>query len=468
MSDFEFEDEFDAELEEFDADEAQFERQEQEAKFREKVDKQIRILTHKRAPADRRKAAAEWLGESGEPKAITALRRAYKKDKDSGVRNAAKYSLGMFKALSQALDGTEKQQNDALQLIDQIVHKGQIGQRRSSRKMLFRLDLILLLLGFVLLIVALVLPPADGNPGASSVDNEEATATPTVETTPEVIEIDPAVVIAELRTMRGELNADANTLLAQLQEVTRGNDQDCSVVESFADPDEYNTETLNSGDYQAILAAAEQYNEVQAKLAEVRSAFEQSCDTETPISVDDAFQLREGALLEARTMLNNLEETLNSPDLAPDVELPTTTPEPTETPLPTATIDPSLISGYVVSLQNNLDEMNVPIRGKNNLILQHWTDIQENGTTLACRDGIPVLPEEYTLPDEEIDQLPQALIDAVDTYNEALKLSRTSWELFEISCQADSFGTNLGPGLSAAQTAQVFYQEVDNQLLTLR
>ncbi len=100
--------------------------QERVERFEAAVKKQIKLLSSPDA-AVRRKAAA-WLGEAGDPQAITRLKQVYEDDEDPGVRAAAAYALSMFRALEEAL-ASEKRQPKAMKLLEDIVHKGRMGRR---------------------------------------------------------------------------------------------------------------------------------------------------------------------------------------------------------------------------------------------------------------------------------------------------------------------------------------------------
>ncbi|MCL4255334.1 MAG: hypothetical protein KJ043_16360, partial [Anaerolineae bacterium] len=73
------------------------------AEFDAQVKQRMKILANPKRPLDQRIAAAEWLGECGEPKAIVALKRVYDKEpKNAPLRKAVIYAMGQFKALDDA------------------------------------------------------------------------------------------------------------------------------------------------------------------------------------------------------------------------------------------------------------------------------------------------------------------------------------------------------------------------------
>ena len=108
---------------------------------------------------------------------------------------------------------------------------------------------------------------------------------------------------------------------------------------------------------------------------------------------------------------------LDSSTIIPGETIPTLTPAPTETPQPTPTLEPEVIDQHARVIQFNLDEMNAPIRGYNNVIIQYWNDIIQVGVTDACREDQPTLPIDYPITDDERANLPTDLVEAIDNYN---------------------------------------------------
>lgn len=139
------------------------------AQFEASVNKHIKLLSAPDA-ATRRRAAA-WLGEAGDPKAITRLKQVYEDDDDAGVRAAAGYSLSMFRALERAL-ADDKRQAKALKLFEDIVHKNKMGRRtRVPRGCLRQLAVALvtslvILLAFNFVAWPLLLDPSALTPAA--------------------------------------------------------------------------------------------------------------------------------------------------------------------------------------------------------------------------------------------------------------------------------------------------------------
>src|SRR5690606_17805994 len=97
--------------------------------FESNVRQNIKLLSSPDAKV-RRKAAA-WLGEAGEPSAITRLKQVYETDPDASVRQAAAYSLGMFKMLEQQMDGPNSER--VYELLEDVQMRGKMGQRARIR-----------------------------------------------------------------------------------------------------------------------------------------------------------------------------------------------------------------------------------------------------------------------------------------------------------------------------------------------
>lgn len=148
-------------------------------RFEAAVKKHIKLLSAPDA-ATRRKAAA-WLGEAGDPQAITRLKQVYEDDEDAGVRAAAAYSLSMFRALEEAL-ADEKRQHKAMRLVKDIVHKNRLGRRtRIPGGCLRRLAVglvtsLVILLAFNFIVWPLLDPDAQPAPAATAPAPENGAA----------------------------------------------------------------------------------------------------------------------------------------------------------------------------------------------------------------------------------------------------------------------------------------------------
>ncbi|MBT3223771.1 MAG: hypothetical protein HN348_32280, partial [Proteobacteria bacterium] len=87
---------------------------------------------------------------------------------------------------------------------------------------------------------------------------------------------------------------------------------------------------------------------------------------------------------------------------------PTETPAPTDTPIPipTETLEPAAIAPHVNMLRFNIEFVTSPREGALTLLTQYWTDVGAAGTTVGCQTIQPEIPEDYTIPQDVVDQLP--------------------------------------------------------------
>lgn len=133
------------------------------AEFDARVNQRMKVMSNPKRPLNERIAAAQWLGECGEPKAIRALIQVYKKEpKNAPLREAVVYALGQFKALDEAIQRnhgesvTEALGNPEnaliLELINNITLEGTFGERKKIAPALLsrvRLGLVVLLIGLI-------------------------------------------------------------------------------------------------------------------------------------------------------------------------------------------------------------------------------------------------------------------------------------------------------------------------------
>jgi hypothetical protein len=211
-----------------------------------------------------RKQAAEWLGEAGEPTAITALAQAYKNDSDASVKQAAAYSLGMFRKLEEALNGPDA--DKVQKLIEDIVYKGKMGRRsRIPRKGMVKLLLGLLLSALLTGALAFLLPdvirgiiPASGN-----------TTTPLEQAAPTGGDRDRTTILADLRGIATRLGTDATKLRTQYQGVLTGGALNCAEIFEVFSPAALSAGEAASADLSAI---TQQVNDAITALGQSKAA----------------------------------------------------------------------------------------------------------------------------------------------------------------------------------------------------
>jgi len=153
--------------------------------FEAEVKAKIKQLTSKDAVA--RRKAAEWLGEAGDPMAVTTLAQAYKNDSDPRVREAAGYALGMFRSLEAALNSDKADQT--MKMLEDVALREKFGHRlRWSVRRMVKLISALLVSAVLIAVAAFVLPavlkaPVDSGGSVPTVE-QPATSVPQEATLP--------------------------------------------------------------------------------------------------------------------------------------------------------------------------------------------------------------------------------------------------------------------------------------------
>lgn len=413
-----------------------------QAAFEARVDTYIRAAMSPKLAKNKRLKAIEFLGESGEPKAIPTLVRIYNNDKDPKVRQAAEYSLGMFRALDDALDGP--QADRALDLLSDIVNEGQLGHRAKNGPYYIALGIL-----FVTLIIfggiAAVIASSGGSIGGIGTPKE--TATPSQTPLPPNAD----AVGAELRMLYTDLINDAALLQQQMQVAGRGESINCEL--EFTQPSAVPVPAgLTEAETADLTVIADPLNEAQASLAQLLSVFQQSCNSQTAIPREDAADYG-GTIVDIQRNLNALAADISTlPEEMPTpMPVPPTATEVIATEVPTEEASPTIdvtatseaesvesvdvraMQQELVRMQVIVDEMTT-FRGGITILLQYWNDVEFSGSTLGCREIVPTIPENYVLPEGMAETAPAAMISAVDNLNLALDLSRQAWEGFTSTC----------------------------------
>jgi len=188
--------------------------------FEENVRDNIKLLSSK-DPKARMKAAA-WLGEAGDPTAITMLKQVYKDDPDPKVRDTAKYSLGMFRKLEEALK--QPDQSRVQKLLEDVAVRGKIGGRVPiSVRSLVKLEIGMLISALLVAVLALFVPPLFKQ-GVTQVIEQNAHPAPTV---PAVANKDRPTLLTELQSTLTRVTNNASKLQTQYQGMLGGGTLDC-------------------------------------------------------------------------------------------------------------------------------------------------------------------------------------------------------------------------------------------------
>ena len=449
-------------LEDFDDEDAGGVSREDRARmnaFVKKVDENIKILGSRKHPIDQRIDAAHWLGESGEPKAITMLAKVYRKEKDKNLREAAGYSLSMFRALEEALAGDEEEQAHAMTLINAVIMEGKEGKRAPVSPTLLARIRIGLAVSLVVLLALVVIIPGTGTPdgdgdgdlptlvggGNGGGDNEVGLA------------------LRDIRTLYAETRDDANSLNQQFQLVSGGGEADCEIV--FHKPLAYTLPEAVASTNTALVSVVDRLNQVRTDVETARTPFDQACQDAVAITPETLTSSLD-TLLGVMVLFNTLETDIATAESAAGVPiptaLPTETPRPTSTPEPTATIDPASYRAHITTLEFMMGQITGQ-RQPLGLLEQFWTDARDAGITDACVDPIPEIPADYILP-ADVGALVPDLKAATDQMNLGLALLRSGWTAFENACQNNTLIEQASTGLIASETARAAFDEAANLL----
>ncbi len=260
--------------------------------FEASVKQHIKLLAAKDAKT--RRQAAQWLGEAGDPTAITMLAQVYKNDPDSGVREKAGYALGMFRKLEQELSGPNSEK--VMDLLQEVALNGKMGgQSFITRRGLVKLELGLLISAVLVAVLSFVLPsvlPAQ----SSSQNNTAATLAPSP------ADKDRTTLLTEIRQTWVTLAGDANTLQQQFQAAQGGTALDCTIFLNA--PPAYDLSFANRSAYADIAEVVDILNSAQSTLSASESAFQQACDTGGTLAPDAAGQ----EITKLQNMMNTIPE----------------------------------------------------------------------------------------------------------------------------------------------------------------
>jgi hypothetical protein len=455
------------------------------AAFDKEVDEKMRTLLTRKNDRDVRRNAALWLGESGAPKAISALRKIYRGDKDERVKSAAEYALGQFKALDEAIKrGKTEAVATALQrdenahivkLLENITVYRKFGKRkRISTSFLVRL---MMLLTFSLILLGALV--------ALSFVTEEEGETPAeiAEAPTRVLGLSPENEVAldalsDMRIHLSQIQNDVVILQTQFDSISTGGGLACDAAligpEAYVLPQELSTSHPNL----AILAnrAAGTWS----KLAQALSIFDRVCaETRqpTPEETAQATSALDGVVSEISGIVIAIQSTEDSINIAPEslnnIENITpetvdqTTPEasPESTIAPTATIDPAVATAHIQAMIVIISD----VRARNGAytgLNQFWTDASTAGQTGGCNQPVPEVPDDYPpLPQDIVSAFPQ-MEEARIQLNTGLQLLRDQgWPLFTNACASGQLSAQSGIGLTIAQTANTAFTQANTLLL---
>jgi hypothetical protein len=423
------------------------EQERRQDEFQAKVQKNMEIIVKpKQYDANKRREAIRWLGEAGDPDAIPALLKVYQKDKTPGFKEEAAYALGQFKALGEALDDDETE-NEALDALDQIVLHGKFGKRSNPLPLILG-EVALLIVAVVLFVFGFILMGTVAAPRQATQTAVEAitqTARPTA--TPDTEDI----VKAQLQRYYEELLADAQNYQFQLASAGRGQGQDCSEG-LFHYPSIYTLSPMWSSN-PSYVSVADLLNEAHDMLDVVNQAYQTACINNRPIAADEALSLG-GTVLDAQRKLDEALIAINNAGIeVTEQAAMTNTPRPTDIPLPTDTPDLSFVENDILILDRIITDM-TSIQGPAQTLKFYWEQVvTTNGIYLGgCNQPAPLIPENYNLAPNNQGLFPQ-LDTAVSNINTALQLLRDASNSFYASCTEGTAPEDASNRLNQANLA---------------
>ncbi len=425
----------------------------------EKIDQMITQLASK--SASKRREAAYFLGEAAAADAVQPLVDVYQKDKDASVRAAAAYSLGMYKAVEQAIN--RGQEEHVVELLRGIEENGKLGRRAPTGRS------IRILLGLLVCLIVLgVVYLERSDIKASLFGSSKSHAT----------------LIADVNQRYTLVRDDTRNLQTDLLNVIQNQPLNC--VGFFNNPAPYQLDPVDGHSYPDIADIVDQLNSAQASLASAKASYDAACNNGAKFGTTEAAQTFQ-TLRPALDALAPLEVALAQASAAE----PTTTPAPATAALTTTTaVQPTSVPATaagataapgtpVVTLQSNvtlqptisinaqaqadikkqlpalfniIDDVTSP-RGASTLLLQYWQDVQKSGATQGCSTTTaPDIPNTIFIPEADLQASPN-LRDAVQLINNGLSALHTGWTNFEFACNSHSLQSKLATELPSAQVA---------------
>lgn len=450
--------------------------------FDEKVIEQMRILLNPKMAGSKRYAAARWLGESGAPRAISALRKVYRNEtKDKKLHGAVEYALGQFKALDKNIkrdrdetvgEALGRQENaHIVELLTDITVKGKFGRRTLIPMRGFMALQGFLLVTFIAFMGAgfILSGTTSSNDGLSI--SEIPTRAPGLSASEEAA-LD---AMATMRTRLISIHSDGRVLGAQFGVLAGGGELSCELTFTSGEGVTLTPEVEAS--YPNISILANRVNAAMDDLRDAQDLHAEACATDTMPDAEnlEAMSARLDSMMAALTDIESaIATTENSINVAPQVEEPDIDDdeddtEPVEpTPEPTATIAPESINVHVremLSIINTVTQQ----RGANQLLAQYWADVQQAGTTGGCGVTPPTIPDNYPELPADVAQAVPALNEAREQLNLGLTLLRDQgWPLFTSACASNTLPDQAATGAIVAQTAQNAFSGASDLLLNLR
>jgi hypothetical protein len=422
--------------------------------FEAEVREKIKQLASK--DAETRRKAAVCLAEAGDPSAITGLAHTYKHDTDKRVREAAAYSLGMFRALEAGLAGKDQQR--VMQLLEKVADGKMGGRVPIPTRTLVKVEVGLIVLAALLFTAGAALPSILNAPPPTTAADESPTQVANVP------DKDRATLLQEIRQTLIHVSNDAQTLQTQFQSVMQGGQLDCAGF--YNNPQPYQLSPNNASEFADIATLVSDLNQAVSNLASAKARFDQHCDGVTPLMAAE-IGAPMGNIVSVIQAVPSIQEALAEAEaVSQATEAPTQTPEPANTEAPTLAPTPTIdVRPYRSDMLEILDEMTLP-DGANTLLAQYWSEASA-GSSAACRDVPPTIPNDYTLP-PEVSQASLNLTRAMLQLNTGLAVVRDGWRAFANACASGTVGSMAAAGLQQTALANEAFSQARAALEGMR
>lgn len=428
------------------------------------IQESLKRLNSKKA--SERRDAAYWLGEAAAVETIPDLVRLYQTDKDSGVRAAAAYALGQFKAVDQALGSGEQEK------VEKLLHKveidGEYGSRGGRGRWARWALGLLIALGVFFGASWFVYGGPGGLVAALQSVVAPASAAQSAPNLPEL-----SAVYTDLQAAFAPVKADVNSLQTQFTTALAGNAPNCSAFFNRSAP--YALPAGLAATYPQLAALGIRINEMQSSFSQAYAAFETACESGEPLTAATAGQayaaLRPAveAIPQMDAALAGLAALLTpTPTLPPTAtSIPTETPipptaTPVFTPVPTTDIRLTDPRRHLTALYAIVDQMIAP-GGQALALRDNWTSAFTVNRPAGCGARQPEAPGNYVLPESDREASPE-LAAAVDEINNGLELMQTGWTNFIFACSANTTSASAPQGQRDAQAVITAFELAKQRL----
>lgn len=413
-------------------------------------ERQINIMLQQLSSSDpaERKEAALYLGEAAAGDSVDTLIEVYENDENGGVRKAAAYALGMFKAV----EGELAKGNEAkvVKLLEKVENEGRLG-KRANRSGLFSTVLLLVILAAILIGLNVFLP-------TYLMESDFRVTAGLITRTPD----GRAIALPILRQTVTSAQSDLSALNTQYLSLRTGAPLNCTTFFNSPSPIQPATFT-GMGELEAI---GSDLNGIIIDLISAKGRFDNACSTGiNPSETDITNALT--IITNALSNLSNLEPRLT----AIEAQVLPPTPRPaTQTPLPSEATEESAVQlanprAHLTALYGIIESATSP-RGSLSDLQQRWTDVVRNGST-QCQAMPSNIASDYVLSEADANASVE-LKNAVELINQGLNLTRSGWTDFTLACNSQQLAASATNGLNNAQVALMAFQTATAYLDAVR